>query len=193
MSTRSAARAPRGLSLAEVMVAAFLGSLVLYVLVSTLIPALRASAMGTARVSLDQRGTLAASRLIRALKASNRAGLFSESADGVTLLSAHPLEGILADSKQKWAAALIVFSWRERKLEERQMALTPPVAKAMTLPFAELQQAFPAGQLRFTVDKLSDFSVVLGEGPRVDFRLRFEDGKDQLEIARTVFLNNSSQ
>lgn len=191
MFTRSAAK-QRGMSLVEVMVAAFLGSLVLYVLISTLVPALKASAVGSTRVSLDQRGTLATMRLIRALKSTSRGGLMTESpSTGQTVLSIHPIEGIGPDSRQVWANSLVLYSWKEGKLQESQVPLDPPVTKATTLPFDDLV-ARP-GQPRFVVDKVDEFSAVLTDGPRVDFRLVLQEGKDKLTIARTVFLENSSQ
>lgn len=191
LSERSSRRCAPGMTLVEVLVAAFLGSLVLYVLISTLIPALKASAMGSTRVSLDQRGTLACSRLIRALKATSRAGLLAETRDGVGLLSTHPLEGILPDSKQKWADHLVIFTGRDGQLRESSVALTPPVTRATTLPFEDL--VLRPGQLVFVVDHVEEFAATLTDGPRVDFRLVVAEGKDKLSMARVVFLTNSSQ
>ena len=190
---RALARSSRGLSLVEVLVAAMLGSVVLYVIVTTLVPVLRASALGTARVDLDQRGTLAATRLIKALRATTRSGVMTGSLNGVQALSTHPLQGAAADSGQQWASYLRVFSWKGQTLTESEVPLSSPPTTATALSLPALLAALDTSPPRFSVNNVTQFSVTLDAEPRVHFHLLLEKGKDKLDIERTVFFVNSSQ
>ena len=134
MSTHCAdKRGCRGFTLVEVLVAAALGSMVLYVIVALLIPALRVSGQGTTKVDLDQRAALIDERLTRALKSTTRAGVGrlpeGESPDPL-YLSVHPLLGTLTGSRQDWSRQLTVFVWKEHRLREVELELPsdpPPI------------------------------------------------------------------
>lgn len=193
--------AKAGFSLVEVLVAAFLGSLVLYVILTLLIPALKMSALGTTKVDLDGRASMTEQRIIRALRASPRAGVMAHHEPArpappvIQLLSSHPLEGTIADSKQKWAQYLNVFHWQGRTLTESRVPLAEMPVKATVLPLDPLLAALAddATERRFVIDDVVNFTVTVGEGPRVDFSVTLEKDKDKLVIERTVFLVNSSQ
>lgn len=195
MSARS--RAPiskcRGFTLAEVMVAAFLSSLILYVIVTLLVPVLRLSTRGAGRLDLDARAYLTQQRLIRSLQSTSRAGVGVGVAEGVTVLTVHPLQGALANNQQQWAPSLTVSTWANKKLTETSFPLDSPPQRATTLPVQLVLGALGGQQVSFQVQDLTLFEVVLGSGPRVDFALTFEKGKEKLEVRRTVYLANNSQ
>lgn len=201
MSTPSAAKLRRGFTLLEVMVAAFLAGLILHVIISLLIPALKLSALGTTRVDLDGRATAAETRLIRALRATCRSGVLIHPPDGpvedgdvqMRVLSTHPVEGTLADSVQRWANHLDVFVWQDRQLLEQRVPLQGLQLKATALQIDFLVPALANGERRFTITDVTDFRAQLTEGARIDFSFTLEKGKDKLEVQRTVFMVNSSQ
>lgn len=186
-------RRPGGLTLVEMLVAAFLGGLILYVIITLLIPSLKMSALGTTRVDLDGRANLLESRLIRALRATCRSGIGYQQLNGTTALSTHPIRGALADSLQSWSDHLEVFVWREGQLVEWKVPWAELNGKAAAPPIETLLSALDNAQRQFTVDDLEAFQVELGQGPRVDFRFTLKRDKDELEVARSVFLVNSSQ
>ncbi len=197
MSTRFAARgrllgAP-GMTLAELLVAVFLGALVLYVLVSIFIPALRLSTLGATRVDLDQRAAVVMGRTTQVLRKATRAGVMAASAEGTHLLSVHPLEGALSGSKQQWSNSLTVFSWNGKILQERLIPLKSPPLKATILPPAELLGEGEGRILRLEIADVKEFIATVDAGPRVDIRLTLSKDQDSLQIQRTVFLVNSSQ
>lgn len=202
MFTRSGVRAQKfksrtpwrqGFTLLEVLVSAFLGALVLYVLITLLIPAMRMSALGTTRVDLDQRATLLEQRLIRSLKSTNRAGVMTASHEGGVLLTTHPIEGSLTGSKQKWADYLVLFSWENKQLTESRTALEEPPIKATTIPLEGLLEVLGSKSVRFLVDDVDSFKAEMAQGPQVDFSFTLKSGDERLEVHRTVFLVNSSQ
>ncbi len=184
---------PDGFTLLEVLVSSFLGALILYVLITLLIPTMRMSTLGTNRVDLDQRATLLEQRLIRSLKSTNRAGVMTSPHETGTVLSVHPLEGSLTGSKQKWVPFLIVFYWSDKQLAETQVALAKTPVKATSLPLDELLEALGGKPVRFRVDGVEHFRAEVAQGPQVDFSFTLKKGEEVLEINRTVFLVNSSQ
>ena len=199
MFTRCADRGgARAFTLVEVLVAAALGSMVLYVIVALLIPALRVSGQGTAKVDLDQRAALIDERLTRALKSTTRAGVGrlpeGEQPDPL-YLSVHPLLGTLTGSRQDWSRKLTVFVWKDQKFQEMDLDLPadPPPITAITLPLATLQEKLATARLRFTSDGVSKFKVDVSQGPQVDISFTLEKGTQSLDIERTVYLVNSSQ
>lgn len=193
MSTRSVA-SRRGMTLMEVMVAAFLGSMILYVVLNLLFPAMRVSAVGTARVDLDQRASLTEERLIRALKTTSRAGVGIEpQGDDTQYLTVHPIVGSMPDSKQNWSADLTAFVWQNNSLTELRATLPTPPVRATTLPLDDLQEVLAGAAPRFRIDGITEFQVTLDSGPRVDFRFVLRKGTQTLTIRRNVFLVNSEQ
>ncbi len=192
MFIRSAAKKP-GFTLVEVLVAAFLGGLVLYVIITLLIPALRLSALGTTRVDLDGRASMFEQRLIRALRATPRTGIMEDGGPERQVLSTHPVLGTVADSKQKWAPYLTVFERRDDRLVEFRVPLNPIPDKATVLALEPLLAALTTAELRFQIEDVTDFTVKIDKGPRVDFSFTLEKDKDKLVVERSVFLVNSSQ
>ena len=192
MSRRSGDKVA-GLTLVEVLVAGFLASLVLYILITLLVPTVRMSALGTTRVDLDQRGAVITQRLVDALRRTTRAGVATGSQEGATLVSIHPLAGALAGSKQSWSDSLTVFSWSDETLQERKLSLESPPNKAAVLPLAQLSEELPKSDLRLEIRDVKEFSLTIDSGPRVDFRLVLSKANDVLTLERTVFLVNSSQ
>lgn len=192
MSTRFAAK-PRGMTLTEVLVAAFLGVLVLYLLVSIFIPALRLSTLGATRVDLDQRAAVMMGRVTQSLRRTTRAGVTSGTVEGTHLLSVHPLVGALSGAKQQWSASLTVYSWSGKKLQERIVPLKSPPNKATILPLAELLGEGEGRILRLEIGDVQEFTAKVDSGPRVDVQLTLSKAQDTLRVQRTVFLVNSSQ
>lgn len=192
MSLRSDAR-PAGLTLVEVLVAIFLGSLVLYLLITLLIPALRLSSQGTTRVDLDQRGAIASNHLVAALRRTSRAGVAAADAGSVKRLSIHQLQGTLSGSRQNWSRDLTLFSWKNKVLQKRSYALSNPPSRAVA-PSLEDLMAMPEESVpRLKIEDVEEFEVTINPGPRVDFRLVFAKNLDILRLERSVFLVNSSQ
>lgn len=204
MSTRCAVRSlgskgsSGGFTLLEVMAAAGLGAMVLYVVLALLIPALRVSAQGTTKVDLDQRASLLEGRLTRALKKTTRAGVGHIGWDpdqDERFLTVHPLLGSLSGSKQHWSGALEVFRWAGSRLQEIEVPLPPPLPlKAVTLEPSALQELLADDRApSFVLEGVIEFDVVVHNGPQVDFSFVLEKGTQTLEVRRTVFLVNSSQ
>lgn len=192
MSTRCAAKRPRGMSLVEVLLAAGLGLVVLLVILNLLIPAFRLSARGTAMIELDQRAALTDQRLERALRASTRLGVRAFSSGEGRFLSTHAIEGALTGSKPKLSPQLRVFVWQGKRLTEHLVDLPNTPARPTVLPDAELLTGLPGSRVSFTVEGVTLFETVVREGPQVDLRFVVEKGKEQLEIRRSIFLINSS-
>jgi hypothetical protein len=182
--------------LVEVMVAASLGAMVLYVILNLLIPAMRVSTDGTTKVDLDQRATLLEERITRALKSTTHSGVGWVSDGNDRYLTTHPLIGTMTGSRQNWSAVLTVFKWSGSRLEE--VEVNPPTNPAPVGAFAPglapdvlplLEDARP----KFVLEGIPEFGVTLQAGPQVDFDFTLEKGTQKLKVIRSVFLVNSSQ
>ena len=185
------AKAHRGFTLMEVLVAAGLGSMLLYALVSLLIPAMKLSERGTRLVALDQRAILLEQRVERALKATCRRGAhFFSDANG-SHLSTHPIQGALAHSQPRLGPDLVVFSLANEQLRERRVPLTSTPQSATILPDAVLLEALPEATVTYQVDGVKVFEAEVGVGPQVDLHYTLEKGDQSLEVRQTVFLTNS--
>lgn len=192
MSTRSADKRA-GLTLVEVLVAGFLGALVLFLLVTLLLPTLRLCSQGATRVDLDQRGMIASYHLVSALRRTTRAGVAAGSSGPLSLLSIHQLDGTASGSKQNWSRDLTLFSLENRCLRKHTLPLEHPPTRAVTLPLDVLPRMRARNAPSLQIQDVKEFVVTIDPGPRVDFRLLFEKEGDILRLDRSVFLVNSSQ
>lgn len=181
----------RGLTLVEVMVAGVLGLLLLFVIVSLLLPALRLSARGTTLVDIDQRAALLEQRLERALKSTGYRGVHISESGASRHLSVHPILGAVANSKPNLSPTLTVFSWDQDRLRESEVALPEAPQTLTALPDGQLLAALADSPTRSLIEGVSEFEVTLQKGPVVELRFRVEKGTESLEVIRLVSLVNS--
>ncbi len=180
-------------TLVEVLVAAFLASIILYVVIALLIPAMRISSLGSIRVDLDQRAMLLERHLIRALKSTTRSGVMFLDLENRALLSTHPLEGALSGSRAEWSSSLALFYREDDKISEILLSLPKTPLKAVTLPWEAMVESLPASPRRMSVSGVTQFEVQIDSGPQVDFQFSIEKDGEKVSVSRTVFLVNSAQ
>lgn len=189
---RARARGRAGFTLVEVMVAALLGSLLLYTTVNLLLPAMRLSARGSTLVDIDQRAGLLEQRLERALKATSRRGVGVFASGPNRYLSTHPIEGAIAHSKPRLSSSLTVFSWVGEQLTETELPLAhPTLGKPTVLPLEMLLAALPSGRVLHAVEGVTEFQATLEAGPQVSLRFTLEKETEKLAVSRTISLVNN--
>lgn len=173
-----------GFTLVELLVAAFLASMVLTLVVQILIPSLHASRRAVARMDLHQKALILNLNLEEDLKRATRSGVAFTVADG--LLSVHRRDTRTATIS--WEKQLIVYQLEGDQLKrwEVPLAATPVRPVAATLPIP------PDSRLRLSINDVRFFEVEKGQGPTVNVRILFENGDEKFPWTRTIFLPTSS-
>jgi type II secretory pathway pseudopilin PulG len=193
----TASGAKRAFTLLEVMVASFLASIILYVLISLLIPSIRHSRLGATRVDLDQRAALLDARLTRCLKQTTRGGVGWQQDPAATYLSTHGLTGTGPDSMQTWSPSLDIFRWSDQENRIVHARLPRPQDVNPAAPIIpgldQITTQFPSSPVVSVTEGVTSFTVIKDGGPRVDYEAILTVDKEKVRLFRTVFLVNSTQ
>lgn len=205
----------RGLTLFEILVAASLLLVVLGVMVSVLVPALRASVKGSNQSELQQLAAVTLDRLLGDLERTPPTGTMLPDGGSPVVLGLHPLAGVAPDGSQLWNEEIVVYHWDEAAgtITRETWPPQPPVlgravsnAGATRFPADELRRiaAETGGTERILARYVTNFAVSgSGPGPGLvqPLTLQLELQREQsgpatavsFAVLRKVFLSNASR
>ncbi|MDQ7826113.1 MAG: hypothetical protein RDV48_25145 [Candidatus Eremiobacteraeota bacterium] len=108
----------RAFTLPEIIVSLFLTLLLLTLLVSFLVPCLRATQTGTIRVELQQESLLALGRVMADLESTVTAAITVQASGsspetGPVYLAVIPVESVNSDGLQVWKQSIVLYYWKE--------------------------------------------------------------------------------
>lgn len=129
---------------------------------------------------------------MRALKATVRAGLGTQTVEATTYVTMHPLKGSGADSTRLWESWLEAFRWRDGQVVQARIPLATFLNP--TVPTVEqLSADFPVAPVVGITHGVTSFSIVKSAGSRVDYDFVVRKDKEEVRWQRTLYLPNSSQ
>jgi hypothetical protein len=180
----------RGITLVELIIAAGLTILFFSLVISFLIPVMRASVLGTVRTGIQQEAVRALNSVVGDVRRSASAGLslFSSGTEpetGPVYLGIIRLLDVNHLGNQQWETALIVYSWKGRgqPLIRKTWSAPPPslgIALAPNLP-----QRVPRAALSSIADEPSLQGVILAKDV-AEFRIDSPDTEYSISSPLTV-------
>lgn len=182
----------RAFSLAEVLVAATLGLLLLGVLLRLFLLTLAASARHTDMTHNHQIATVLLSRLESDLASTGKQGIAMSPPEESGRLFVHPLD---RDSGSlKWDRKAVLYEEFEGGLERSVVKLEPPPTGPSTPVdqegWEELAGGEKLGALR--LENVSRFRATLESGPLVRVRFRVGQGEQAREFEKLHFLRQAN-
>lgn len=104
-----------GFTLAEVLVAAALGLLVLGMTTRLLVPSARYLARGSATANAQRVAAMTIARLQQDLARSSGLGVKLASADGMSLISIQPTDDVTPDAQLVWQPRVVLYVWHQKQ------------------------------------------------------------------------------
>ena len=172
-------RAVRGFSLVETLLAAFLGSLLLGVLVMTIIPLMRSAHQTSTRAALLQGVALATERLGGDLQRAPLTGITLPDAGHPGLVSIHGVASVTDQGLAVYDNTIILYEW-----DATSKSLTRAEARPPSITAAPLRLGY--GQIRDFLDDQRTPRRRLVAGMLKEFSLQVSDGDDRLPLRLRV-------